>query len=157
VRRLLNSPKGPVRYFASAARARAAAEAEAEGGRIVCWASRTGPDFERETGRQLFETCTWRSQARQQELYQIGRRGIPGEKSVTQLDGVTKRSRHMVFPSEAVDCCVDSDPGPGKHPIWDEAAYAPLAPLALRHGLEWGGAWARLPDPPHLQLPAEAA
>ena len=114
-------------------------------------------DFERETGRQLFETSTWRSQARQQELYQIGRRGIPGEKSVTKLDGVTKRSRHMVFPSEAVDCCVDSDPGPGKHPIWDEAAYAPLAPLALRHGLEWGGAWARLPDPPHLQLPAEAA
>ena len=47
VRRLLNSPKGPVLYFASAARARAAAEAE--GGRIVCWASRTGPDFARET------------------------------------------------------------------------------------------------------------
>lgn len=47
VRRLLNSPKGPVRYFATPARARAAAETEH--GRIVCWASRTGPDFARET------------------------------------------------------------------------------------------------------------
>lgn len=46
VRRLLHSPKGPVRYFASVSRARRAAESE--GGRIVCWASRTGPDFERE-------------------------------------------------------------------------------------------------------------
>ena len=111
-------------------------------------------DFERETGRQLFETCTWRSQARQQELYQIGRRGIPGEKSVTQLDGVTKRSRHMVFPSEAVDCCVDSDPG--KHPIWDKVAYLPLGPLAERHGLVWGGNW-HMNDFPHLELPAGVA
>ncbi|MFN3817010.1 capsular polysaccharide biosynthesis protein [Brevundimonas sp.] len=47
VRRLLNAPKGPVRYFASAAGARTAAEAE--DGRIVCWASRTGPDFEQAT------------------------------------------------------------------------------------------------------------
>ncbi|WP_262422828.1 capsular polysaccharide export protein, LipB/KpsS family [Brevundimonas denitrificans] len=47
VRRLLNSPKGPVRYFASAARARTAAETE--DGRIVCWASRTGADFEQAT------------------------------------------------------------------------------------------------------------
>jgi capsular polysaccharide export protein len=47
VRHLLNSPKGPVRYFASAARARTAAETE--DGRIVCWASRTGADFEQAT------------------------------------------------------------------------------------------------------------
>lgn len=47
VRRLLNSPKGPVRYFATAASARAAAEVA--GGRIVCWASRTGPDFQAAT------------------------------------------------------------------------------------------------------------
>ncbi|MFN4297802.1 MAG: capsular polysaccharide biosynthesis protein [Brevundimonas sp.] len=47
VRRLLNSPKGPVRYFASASAARTAAEAE--DGRIVCWASRTGPDFDQAT------------------------------------------------------------------------------------------------------------
>lgn len=113
-------------------------------------------DFEKETGRQLFETCTWRSQARQQELYQIGRRGVPGERTVTQLDGIAKRSRHMVFPSEAVDCCVDADPGPGKHPVWDEAAYRPLGPLAARNGLIWGGDWA-MRDFPHLELPAGAA
>lgn len=52
VRRLLNSPRGPVRYFASAARARSAVEAhisESGGGRIVCWASRAGPDFQAAT------------------------------------------------------------------------------------------------------------
>jgi len=109
--------------------------------------------FEALTGRQLFLTCTWRSAARQQELYRIGRRGLPGEKTVTQMDGVTKRSRHMVYPSEAVDVCVDIDPGPGKHPVWDRMAYAPLGPLAAAQGLVWGGAW-RMDDYPHIELPA---
>lgn len=111
-------------------------------------------DFEDKTGRQLFETCTWRSAARQQELYQIGRRGVAGERTVTQIDGVTKRSRHMLYPAEAVDVCVDSDPGPGKHAVWDRAAYELLGALAAAHGLTWGGNW-RIDDYPHLELPAE--
>lgn len=111
-------------------------------------------EFEAITGRQLFETSTWRSTQRQQELYQIGRRGVAGEKTVTKLDGVTKKSRHNVYPSEAVDVCVDSDPGPGKHAVWDRAAYEPLGALCLKHGLTWGGAWASIDDYPHLELPA---
>lgn len=109
-------------------------------------------DFERQTGTCLFETSTWRSKERQNELFQIGRRGTPGEKTVTQLDGLTKKSRHNVYPSQALDVCVDSDPGPGKHPVWNESAYEPLRELCVKHGLVWGGAWA-MKDFPHMELP----
>lgn len=112
--------------------------------------------FKERTGRDLFETCTWRSAERQQNLWQVGRRGIPGERTVTQIDGLTKKSRHMVYPSEAVDVCVDSDPGIGKHPVWDRPAYEALGPLAEEFGLVWGGNW-HIDDYPHLELPAEAA
>jgi len=108
--------------------------------------------FALRTGRSLFETCTWRSSSRQQDLYRVGRRGIPGERTVTKIDGVTKRSRHNFFPSQAIDVCVDSDPGPGKVAVWDRASYAPLGPLAAEFGLMWGGNWA-MDDYPHLELP----
>jgi len=113
--------------------------------------------FAERTGSQLFETCTWRSQAMQMELYQRGRRGIAGEKPVTKIDGVTRKSRHMVYPAEAIDVCVDSDPGPGKHAVWDKAAYVALGPLADEHGLIWGGRFHGFGDDgdfPHLELPA---
>lgn len=120
-------------------------------------------EFEAKTGQQLFETCTWRSKERQAELYEQGRTK-PG-KIVTKLDGFTRRSRHNVYPAEAVDVCVDSDPGPGKHAVWDPSAYEPLGALAIKHGLVWGGDWDRdglsadekFVDYPHLELPAEAA
>ncbi len=116
-------------------------------------------EFQRRTGRQLFETCTYRSCARQHELYQIGRRGVPGERIVTKLDGLTKKGRHNVYPSEAVDVCVDIDPGPGKHVTWDPEAYELLGALALEYGLKWGGDWNRdgsstdekFVDYPHLE------
>jgi hypothetical protein len=114
-------------------------------------------DFEAETGKQLFETCTWRSSLRQQNLYAVGRRGVPGEKVLTQIDGITKKSRHMVYPAQAVDVCVDSDPGPGKVAVWGAAAYAPLGPLCVKHGLIWGGSWTSFKDYPHMELPAAAA
>lgn len=111
--------------------------------------------FRARFGRELFETCTWRSPLRQTELYQVGRRGVVGEKVLTNIDGVTKKSRHMVYPSEAIDVAVDIDLGPGKHVVWDEAAYAPLGPLAGEFGLIWGGQWG-IHDYPHLELPAGA-
>ena len=119
-------------------------------------------DFEAETGRQLFETSTYRSRRRQKQIYDQGRT-TPG-KIVTKLDGVTRRSRHNYWPAQAIDVCVDSDPGPGKHAIWDESAYQPLCDLALKHGLTWGGDWNRngtsddekFIDYPHLELPGVA-
>lgn len=110
-------------------------------------------DFELKTGRQLFETCTWRSKAKQAKLYASGRTS-PGP-ILTQIDGVSRRSRHNVYPSEAVDVCVDIDPGPGKHPVWDAASYEPLRELAVKHKLNWGGAWKNFKDLPHLELPPE--
>lgn len=109
--------------------------------------------FKARTGRELFETCTWRSKEKQNELYQVGRRGIPGEKILTKLDGINKKSRHNVYPSQAIDVCVDIDPGPGKQAVWDEASYMPLGPIAAEVGLVWGGDWA-MHDYPHLELPA---
>ena len=121
-------------------------------------------DFEAKTGRQLFLTCTYRSPAKQAELYQRGRRGIAGEGKVTNCDGVKIKSRHNFFPSQAVDVCVDTDPGPGKVIVWDKAAYAPLGPLSKVHGLKWGGDWngngrsddENFLDCPHLELPGAA-
>ena len=107
--------------------------------------------FRERTGRDLFETCTWRSSEKQQELYKVGRRGIPGEKIITKIDGVTKRSRHNFFPSQALDVCVDTDPGPGKHPVWDESSYLILGPLCGEFGLVWGGNFS-FKDYPHVEI-----
>lgn len=123
---------------------------------------RVQADFKAQTGRDLFLTCTWRSAERQQELYAQGRTA-PGPK-VTTLDGVTKRSRHNFYPAQAFDVCVDSDPGPGKHPVWDGAAYAPLGAICAAHGLVWGGDWngnglpdEKFIDAPHIEQPAGVA
>jgi hypothetical protein len=109
-------------------------------------------DYEATTNRQLYVTCTWRSQTKQAELYAQGRTA-PGQ-IVTQIDGVTRKSRHMVYPSQAVDVAIDYDPGPGKHLSWDTAAYQPLGPLCEKHGLVWGGSWHGFKDYPHIELPA---
>ena len=128
-------------------------------------------DYEAETGRKLFITCTWRSRGKQFEYFKCGREERSGvwvvvdTKAVkTKLDGFIKKGRHNVFPSEAIDVCADTDPGPGKHLSWDPAVYEPFARLAAKHGLIWGGDWngngssedERFVDRPHLELPAGA-
>lgn len=123
-------------------------------------------DFKLETGRELHITSVWRSQERQHQLYTQGRVFNPATSSwdddnpdliVTKIDGFRMKSRHQVYPSQAVDVCVDTDPGPGKHVVWDHPAYEPLGELCTRHGLIWGGSWTRFKDRPHIELPAEAA
>lgn len=108
-------------------------------------------EFARLTGMCLFETCTWRSRVRQAELYDQGR-SLPGQ-IVTNIDGIRNRSRHNFYPSQAIDVCVDKDPGPGKIAVWEAGAYAPLGPLCAKHGLKWGGDFKHLKDYPHVQLP----
>jgi len=105
-------------------------------------------EFRATTGNTLKITCTWRSVARQYELYQIGRRGIPGEPTVTKLDGYGKRSRHNVYPSQAIDVCVVDPAGQIR---WTRKCYAPLSSLVGKYGLIWGGDWA-MDDFPHLEL-----
>jgi hypothetical protein len=131
-------------------------------------------EFEATTGRQLIVTRTYSSPAHQFELFKQGRHlaspdldpteprnWIPDDPVhhagiVTNCDGYHVKSRHNRWPSEAVDSAVDTDPGPGKHVVWDHASYAPLGPLAEKHGLIWGGGWRSIHDDPHTELPAEA-
>ena len=117
-------------------------------------------EFKLLTGLELYVTCTYRSKDKQNELYQIGRRGLPDEKKVTNLDGYTKRSRHNVYPAEAIDVSVDSDPGTGKHLSWNPKLYYLLGDLCTTHGLIWGGTFSSFGpdgDYPHIELPAELA
>lgn len=129
-------------------------------------------EYERTTGRCLVETCTWRSKGRQFDIFKEGRelRGtewvvVDKRKVKTKLDGFKRKSRHNVYPSQAVDVAVDRDPGPGKHIDWSEAAFEAFATLAPKHGLIWGGDWNRngsskdesFVDMPHFELPADAA
>ena len=113
-------------------------------------------EYEARTGKQLFETCTFRSRKKQAELHQIGRRGIPGEKPVTNADGVSSLSRHNAYPAEGLDVAVDLDPGPGRKVSWAAEDYALLGPLAADFGLVWGGDWKSIKDRPHLELPPGA-
>lgn len=123
--------------------------------------------YESVTGRQLFETCTWRSPERQFEYFKVGRKQENGiwivvDKRVikTNCDGNVKKSKHNRYPSEAIDVCIDLDPGPGKHLSWDRSHYAQFSQLAKVHGLRWGGDWngngrtddERFVDMPHLEI-----
>lgn len=100
-----------------------------------------------QSGAKLIVTCAYRSPQEQYKLFQQGR-STPGP-IVTQLDGVTRRSRHNADPAEAVDVAVLVS---GKV-SWDVSRYQSLGMLARRYGLEWGGDWPRFKDYPHLQLP----
>lgn len=109
-------------------------------------------DFRALTGMDLFETTTWRSSERQAELYAQGRTA-PGQ-IVTNIDGIKSRSRHNFYPSQAIDVCVDKDPGPGKVAVWDDKLYAPLGLLCLTHGLVWGGNFTTIKDFQHIEMAA---
>ena len=108
--------------------------------------------YELETGRRLFLTSVYRSPRRQAELFQVGRRGVLGERVVTNCDGTQKKSQHNYYPARAVDCAIDIDPGPGKVVTWNEADFDPLGLLGIKYGLVWGGFWTSFRDLPHLQL-----
>ena len=100
-------------------------------------------------GSSLLVTCGHRSVAEQARLYAQGRT-TPGP-IVTQLDGVTQKSRHNLDPAEAVDVAVLV----GGKVSWDVSRYLPIGMLARRYALEWGGDWPRFKDYPHLQLPTK--
>lgn len=107
------------------------------------------PEFIALSGKHLFETSVWRS-ARKQNQYFLEKK--------TKIDGIGIRSRHNVYPAQAVDVAVDLDPGSGKHVSWNPRHFDLLGPLAAKHGLIWGGEWKGKfygpdGDYPHLELP----
>lgn len=98
--------------------------------------------------RQLIPTHTYRGPEKQFELFQIGRELQNGiwvvvnpKIKVTNCDGVKIRSRHNLYKSKAIDVAIDLDPGFGSKVTWANEAYDILGPLALKHGLKWGGDW----------------
>ena len=119
-------------------------------------------EFQSVTGHCLFETQVWRSPDAQFELFKKGRE-LRGEEwvivderaKVTNCDGFKKKSRHNRFPSEAIDVCVDRDPGPVKIVDWSPSLYQVLGQLAPKYGLVWGGTFKGFGpwgDYPHLEI-----
>jgi len=100
--------------------------------------------------RDIIVTCVYRNPIEQERLYKQGRFGNPGP-IVTNCDGRTKKSKHNVFPSRALDCAILE----GGKAIWREEVFWPLGALAKECGLVWGGSWTSFQDPPHLELPKE--
>lgn len=89
-------------------------------------------------GIRLFLTETYRSQQRQDELYEQGR-SKPG-KIVTW----THNSRHTSRRAWDVACSP-----PAK--LYDEAILKRAGKVAARLGIVWGGTW-KTPDTPHFEI-----
>ena len=111
-------------------------------------------------GHDLMVTATYRSPQEQAALYRKGRVLIggtwviddnPTTSVVTNIDGMSKLSRHNSQPAEALDFAVLI----GGKVSWDAREYHPVGVLAKARGLVWGGDWVRLRDYPHLELPVE--
>lgn len=107
-----------------------------------------------------------RSNAEQDALYAIGRRGVPGERTVTGAKA--GQSWHNVWPSQAVDIMVLV-----KGREWEEELYDAVASViflewakmqaegltketlpdgqTIQWRLEWGGNWKKK-DRPHWQV-----
>ena len=91
---------------------------------------------------------TRRDAAYQQELYHVGRRGIPGEATVTDCDGLKKLSRHQS--GKAWDLVPLDKHG---NADWkNDAAFERMAKAAERLGIRAGRRFKRV-DSPHFEIP----
>ena len=97
-------------------------------------------------------TCVHRTPEEQQALYAKGRT-MPGDK-VTNIDGVTKKSKHNFSPSRAIDVVVKGRFS-GKA-FWTRAYYDPLRAILKNEGYEdkitWGGDFKSIEDCPHFEM-----
>lgn len=94
-------------------------------------------------GFNLIVTCGFRSNDEQNRLYQIGRRGIAGERKVTNARA--GQSNHNK--GTAVDFAFVVNGAI----CWDERVYQNLGRWAKEVGLAWGGNW-KFKDFPHVEL-----
>lgn len=92
--------------------------------------------------------CGYRSQAEQDRLYRIGRRGIAGERKVTW----TKSSKHTRSPSQAIDFGIFKN---GKYvddvdPRTARKIYVMISAHMSKHKIiKWGGEFG---DDPHFEI-----
>lgn len=93
-----------------------------------------------------------RTAKEQNRLYQIGRRGIKGERTVTSKDGYKNKSNHQVH-ADGYGRAVDLVPYVGG-PVWkwdlifDMAAWVALAAVSCDalDKIRWGGNWYQTMD-----------
>lgn len=95
-------------------------------------------------GFTLIVTQGYRSVEEQNRLYAIGRRGIKGERIVTNARGGQSNHNHRT----AVDFAfvVNGEIS------WDERLYQHIGRWAKQVGLNWGGNWKSFKDFPHVEL-----
>lgn len=100
-------------------------------------------------------TQGYRSKAEQDALYAKGRRGIAGEKKVTNAKGGQSMHNYGL----AIDFCLIDQTG--KIAVWDTvkdfdkdgvADWMEVVAEAEKLNFEWGGRWRGFVDCPHLQM-----
>lgn len=92
---------------------------------------------------------TFRSRAEQAEAYATGRRGIPGEKRITNAK--PGESLHNYLPALAFDVFF---PTPiDQVGYGDDGLFILFAQIAKGYGLAWGGDWPGFKDRPHFEPP----
>jgi hypothetical protein len=104
-------------------------------------------------GFPMMVTDGARTLEQQQALYAVGRRGKPGEKIVTNADGVRVKSNHQLKDDgfgHAADCTFVDE---GGKPTWDDdLPWTAYGECCRAVGLRWGikiGDWV---DRPHVEL-----
>jgi peptidoglycan LD-endopeptidase CwlK len=89
----------------------------------------------------------YRSAAEQNALYQKGRRGIAGEKVVTNAKAGQSNHNYGL----AVDYFLTTEDGKGS--IWTvNKQWRRVAEIGKSLGFSWGGEWTSFPDYPHLEM-----
>jgi hypothetical protein len=104
-------------------------------------------------------TTVHRTPAEQFELYKKGRslnpmgqwQVVDSKSVVTNADGIKVLSAHNYYPSRAIDLAVVNNQT-GEY-YWNPEWYASLLEIAKTYGLVSGGAWNKLKDWPHLEIP----
>lgn len=95
-------------------------------------------------GFTLLVTQGFRSIEQQNRLYEIGRRGIPGERKVTNARG--GQSNHNRGAAVDFAFVVNGEIS------WDARLYRHIGRWAAKVGLKWGGNWKSFKDLPHVEL-----
>lgn len=99
-----------------------------------------------------------RTAAEQFELYKQGRKLVNGVwtkvgPTVTNLDGITKKSNHNYSPSKAVDLAPYPIDWNNIQRFKDLAKVMKAAADKLGIKMVWGGDWKKFIDYPHYELP----
>ncbi len=93
-----------------------------------------------------FAISGYRSYLEQDNLYSQGRT-TPGHLVTHARAGESSHNFGI-----AVDLCLDGSAEKGLQPDYRIDGYAPLGPLCVKHGLDWGGHWA-IKDYGHISWP----